>query len=191
MLPVVAVKALRSAPSMLETSLVAIKRACTARKVPTGESVKLPQNVFVKITQSLGGCYTVLYKSNMYRIDTVDADALGFEPLTLEYTPNADNSINKQDVLDTLATIYDPEIPVNIVDLGLIYNLDIAANNTIRINMTLTAPGCGMGPVLIADMEYRLGKIPNVSQVEVELVFDPPWDRSMMSEEAKLALNMF
>ena len=120
------------------------------------------------------------------------ADALGFERQELNFPPASDDNIVEQQVWDALETIYDPEIPVNLVDLGLIYQVEIdQASNCVAIDMTLTAPGCGMGPVLVGDVEYRVGKVPNVASVQVELVFDPPWSRERMSEEAQLETGMF
>ncbi len=143
------------------------------------------------LTQALGGTYTVVLNGNMARIDGADADALGFTPEVLEFPESAQGGIDPDQVETALASVFDPEIPVNIVDLGLIYDRDIGDDGVVTILMTLTAPGCGMGPVLIDDVKDRLAKVPNVKRVEVELVFDPPWSREMMSEEAQLELGLY
>src|SRR4029453_18646240 len=160
---------------------------------PTGTPVMVPGGTFVTLTQSLGGTYTIVFNGNMARIDGADADALGFEIELPEYEPNADGSINLAQVHDTLRTIYDPEIAVNIVDLGLVYDCAVDPANAHRINirMTLTAPGCGMGPVLVDEIKLRLMRVPNVADVDVELVFDPPWSRDMMSEGGQVELGLF
>lgn len=172
--------------------MVVTQRDCTARLVPAGNVTQIPEGEFVTITQDLGGNYTVTWRGNMYRIDGTDADAIGRKPQTLNFTPPQDGSIDEQQVWDALETIYDPEIPINLVSLGLIYKVSVdQADHTVQIDMTLTAPGCGMGPVLVGDVEYRVGLVPNVQTVKVELVFDPPWSRDMMSEEAQLEAGLF
>ncbi len=177
----------------MERRLVVVKRDCPARLVPTGTPVMVPGGTFVTLTQTLGGTYTIVYNGNMARIDGADADALGFETERQSYEPNADGSINQDQVHETLKTIYDPEIAVNIVDLGLVYDCRIDSDDPHRVNikMTLTAPGCGMGPVLVDEIKSRLRRLPNVSDVDVDLVFDPPWNRDMMTEEAQLELGLF
>ncbi len=176
----------------MERRIVVTQRDCPARLVPVGTPITIPKDTFVTITQSLGGNYTVTHNGNMARVDGTDADALGFERQELNFPPASDDNIVEQQVWDALETIYDPEIPVNLVDLGLIYQVEIdQASNCVAIDMTLTAPGCGMGPVLVGDVEYRVGKVPNVASVQVELVFDPPWSRERMSEEAQLETGMF
>ena len=174
----------------MERRLLPILRDCPARLVPTGDPITIREGTFVTLTQSLGGTYTVVVNGNMARIDGADADALGFQPQVLSFEPRADGSIDEGQVREALASVYDPEIPVNIVDLGLIYGVDID-DHVVRVTMTLTAPGCGMGPVLVDDVKRRIGQVPNVSRVEVELVFDPPWSRDMMTEEAQLELGVF
>ena len=175
-----------------ERTLVTTTRDCPGRLVPVGDPITIPAHTFVTLTQSLGGNYTVVYNGNMVRIDGTDADALGFEPTRLEFTPPADDRIDEQQVWQALHTVYDPEIPVDLVNLGLIYAVEVdQQSGSVRIRMTLTAPGCGMGPVLVGDVKYRVAQVPNVRDVEVELVFDPPWSREMMSEEAQLETGMF
>jgi len=180
---------------MMERKIIAVNRNCPARLVPTGIGITIPKDSFVTMTQELGNAYTVIINGNMARIDGTDADAIGRKPRYLEYA-DADPSgrVNMEDVLKTLKTIYDPEIPVNIIDLGLIYECrsEVHADGTvIVVKMTLTAPGCGMGPVIADDIRQRLERVPNVARVEVKMVFDPPWNRSMMSEEAQLELGLF
>lgn len=181
--------------AQLEQRMVAAVQDCPARLVPSGEPITIPKNTFVTITQARGGTYTVSYKGNLARVDGTDAEALGLEPEEIHY-PNAEaGEIKESYIWDTLRTIYDPEIPVSIVDLGLIYGVDIEKDDNghakVKVEMTLTAPACGMGQVLANDVQYRLKKVPNVDEVEVKLVFDPPWSREMISEEAQLELGMF
>ena len=172
--------------------MVSTTREVKARRVPTGEPKVIPKGEFVNITQDLGGNYTVAFQGNMLRIDGTDADAIGRKPEKLDFPVPDDGKISEQQVWDALETIYDPEIPINLVSLGLIYKVDIDQDtHTITIDMTLTAPGCGMGPVLVGDVEYRVSLVPHVKNVKVDLVFDPPWSRDMMSEEAQLEAGVF
>jgi probable FeS assembly SUF system protein SufT len=159
--------------------------------VPTGDPVRIPKGAFVTLTQNLGGTYTVIVNGNMARVDGADGDALGFEPHVLSFEPPPDGRVDPRQVRTALESVYDPEIPVNIVDLGLIYDCRVDEDGVVHIDMTLTAPGCGMGPVLVQDVKRRIGQVPHVRDVEVELVFDPPWSRDMMSEEAQLELGLF
>ena len=176
----------------MQQSMVVTQRDCPARRVPSGESAIIPKGQFVTINQDLGGNYTVTFQGNMLRIDGTDADAIGQEPEVLEFADDGSGQINKDQVWEALDSIFDPEIPISLVSLGLIYSVDIdQATGTVAISMTLTAPGCGMGPVLVSDVEYRTAKVPNVNTVKVELVFDPPWSREMMSEEAQLEAGLF
>ncbi len=179
--------------AQVEQRMVAAITDCPARLVPSGDPITIPKNTFVTITQARGGNYTVTYKGNLARVDGTDAAALGLEPEEIHYPEDGD--VKESYVWDLLNTVYDPEIPVSIVELGLIYGVDIEKNDqghaTINVRMTLTAPACGMGQVLANDVSYRLGKIPNVDEVNVQLVFDPPWSRDMISEEAQLELGMF
>lgn len=175
----------------MERRIVTVRRDCTARLVPTGDPVTLPEGAFVTLTQSLGGTYTVIINGNMARVDGADADALGFEPEVLEFEPRPDGKVDREQVRQALASVYDPEIPVNIVDLGLVYGWDCDDHGRVNISMTLTAPGCGMGPVLVEEVKTRVSRVPNVSAVNVDLVFDPPWSRDMMTEEAQLELGLY
>jgi len=177
---------------LAEQRVVSTVRDCPSRRVPTGDPVTIPANTFITITQSLGGNYTVVYRGNMLRVDGTDADALGLEKQELHFEDRGDGRIHEDQVWQALETVYDPEIPVNLRSLGLIYGLSIDQDSkAVAIDMTLTAPGCGMGPVLMGDVEYRVAQVPNVEKVVVKLVFDPPWSREMMSEEAQLETGMF
>ncbi|RUO25459.1 putative Fe-S cluster assembly protein SufT [Aliidiomarina minuta] len=173
-------------------NMVSTTRECKARRVPTGETKIIPKGEFVTITQDLGGNYTVTWQGNMLRIDGTDADALGRKAQTLDFAEADNDEINQDQVWQALESVFDPEIPINLVSLGLIYDVDIdQAKKQVNIKMTLTAPACGMGPVLVGDVEYRVAMVPNVEKVDVELVFDPPWSRDMMSEEAQLEAGLF
>jgi probable FeS assembly SUF system protein SufT len=176
----------------MERRMVVARADCPARRVPDGTPLTIPKDTFVTITQALGGNYTVTYHGQMVRVDGTDAANLGLEPELLSFPEPSDDLIHEEQVWEALKTVYDPEIPVNLVDLGLIYEVRIDQNaRLVDIRMTLTAPACGMGPVLVGDVEYRVRLVPNVDKVKVELVFDPPWSREMMSEEAQLETGMF
>jgi len=173
-----------------------VLRDCDALLIPMGTSVTIPEGSQVMITQALGSSYTVNINGNLARIESSNADALGLEaePQEAEKSKVAAGPVDEDAVWAALEQCYDPEIPVNIVDLGLIYHCDIKPlnpGNRVDVVMTLTAAGCGMGPIIVEDARARLLDVDNVTEVEVELVFDPPWDRSMMSDEAKLQLGMF
>ncbi len=176
----------------MERRIVVTQRDCPARLVPVGTPITIPKDTFVTITQALGGSYTVTVNGNMARVDGTDADALGMQALELRFAEHPGGGIAEDQVYQALESVFDPEIPVNIVHLGLVYSVSIdQASATVNIRMTLTAPGCGMGPVLVGDVEYRVAKVPHVKQVVVDLVFDPPWSREMMSDEARLETGMF
>jgi probable FeS assembly SUF system protein SufT len=178
---------------MQNQDIIVLRRDCEARMIPSGTRMLLPAGEEVMITQALGDSYTVNFHGNLWRIDGHDADALGKEIKTAAtLDPNASL---EEHIWAQMKTCYDPEIPVNIVDLGLIYECHlekITAENQYRVNikMTLTAPGCGMGPVLANDVKQKVLALPGVAEVNVEIVFDPPWDHSKMSEAAKLQLGM-
>lgn len=175
----------------MERRIVTVRRDCPARLVPTGDPITVPEGSFVTLTQSLGGTYTIIINGNMARVDGSDADALGFEREVLQFDPRPAGTVDRSQIKEALASVYDPEIPVNIVDLGLVYGWECNDVGAVQITMTLTAPGCGMGPVLVEEVQSRVSRVPNVSSVEVELVFDPPWSRDMMTEEAQLELGLF
>ena len=167
---------------------IRLLRDVDAYVIPSGDEVKLLAGNLVKITQSLGGNYTVLMNGNLVQIREENADALGFEIIKKD-NQNHQGTLEQQ-IWDQLKTCYDPEIPVNIVELGLIYDLDIQENNDVSIKMTLTAPGCGMGPVLTEEVDRKVSGLNESNNVKVELVWEPQWNRDMMSEEAQLELGM-
>ncbi|WP_108125157.1 putative Fe-S cluster assembly protein SufT [Saccharospirillum mangrovi] len=175
---------------MTERRMVVTQRDVPARLVPVGTPITIPADSFITLTQSLGGNYTVIHNGNMARIDGLDADAIGMTPQVLEFAASVDGQPDEAHLWQALATVYDPEIPVNIVDLGLVYGVRIDGH-TAHIEMTLTAPGCGMGPVLVDDVKYRVARVPGIDSVAVELVFDPPWNRERMSEAARLETGLF
>jgi len=171
---------------------VVVSRDVVARLVPAGTMVDIPEGTQVQIVQSLGGSFTINVQGNLLRVDAIDADALGKESQHFDFEPAADGNIKEQDVWEVLKTCFDPEIPVNIVDLGLVYECKIDQDNGgVEIVMTLTAPGCGMGDVLAQDVDQKVRLVPNVKDVHVELTFDPPWSREMLSDSAKISLGLF
>ena len=176
-----------------------LTRDVEASVVPIGTKVTLQKGETAHITQSLGGSYTVIVNGNMFRIAENDADALGLEarpkatPAAAPSGPLTQEELEKK-VWESLKTCYDPEIPVNIVDLGLIYDCHLtpigADNFKADVKMTLTAPGCGMGPVLAQDVQNKLISLEPIDEANVELVWDPPWNQGMMTEAAKLHLGL-
>lgn len=174
---------------------IVLERDCDAFLIPSGTKVSLPKDTQVTITQALGSSFTINVYGNLVRVDGKDADALGKEPPAIDAIAGpSDGTVDLDMVWDQLKTCYDPEIPVNIVDLGLIYDCEVLKGehdeNKVHVKMTLTAPGCGMGPIIAQDAEQKVRSVPNVDDVHIELVFDPPWDQSRMSEAAKLQLGM-
>ena len=173
---------------------IRLLRDVTANMVPSGDKVTLAEGDLVQITQSLGGNHTVIINGNMAQISSENADALGIE-FEEDLHLSIDSSFSEQLVWDQLKTCYDPEIPVNIVELGLIYDLSIKneedGEKNITIMMTLTAPGCGMGPVIADEVERKVSALNSVKCVKVELVWEPQWNQGMMSEAAQLELGMF
>lgn len=170
---------------------------CPATAIPAGTPAVLPKGTEVAVMQTLGGNVTVRAAGGLYRIDRDHAGAIpGFTPE--EEAPaqarGSDDSFREEDVWAALRTCFDPEIPVNIVDLGLVYDLAVerteAGSHRVAVKMTLTAPGCGMGDVLVQDVREKIAAIPTVRTVTVELTFDPPWSQSMMSEAARLQTGM-
>lgn len=181
---------------MAEREVVVTKRDVDARIVPAGTEISIAKDTFVTITQSLGGTFTVSVNGNLARIEGRDADALGKTVEFEEVEAPADGSVSDEQVWAALRQVYDPEIPVNIVELGLIYNVAVKPSETTAgkydafIQMTLTAPGCGMGPVIVDDVHRYVERVPNLGRVDVDLVFDPPWNNEMLSDEAKLELGL-
>ena len=173
---------------------IRLLRDVEANMVPSGDKVTLAEGNLVQITQSLGGNHTVIINGNMAQISSDNADALGLE-VEEDLRRSTDSNFSEQLVWDQLKTCYDPEIPVNIVELGLIYDLSIKneedGEKNITIMMTLTAPGCGMGPVIADEVERKVSALNSVKSVKVELVWEPQWNQGMMSEAAQLELGMF
>lgn len=172
------------------------ERDCEVVMIPSGDEVTIPVGTVGYITQSLGGSFTVFVDGNLFRVAGIDADAIGKEPVMLPSLPeNATEDDVEKLLWDQLKTCYDPEIPVNIVDLGLVYQCqmdrDEKGDHVVFVQMTLTAAGCGMGDILVDDVRSKLELVPTVSRVDVELTFDPPWNQSMMSEVARLETGMF
>lgn len=179
-------------PQSAQGREVVFERECPAKLVPSGDDMLIPKGAEAAVTQALGASYTLLYHGNLIRIDGKDADAIGLTSTALEFEARADGQIDEDQVWQALSMVYDPEIPVNIVSLGLVYTMDIdQARGHVTVEMTLTAPGCGMGDVLVDDVKRRLAEVPGVNSSTVTLVFDPPWTRDMMSEEAQLETGMF
>ncbi len=186
---------------MHREQFIELKRSCEAIEIPYGTTVTLQQGAEVAIAQELGGSYTVRTPQGfLFRINGSDADALGLEvPAAAEPAPTGDAdtvACSEERIWEVLKTCYDPEIPVNIVDLGLIYGFECTPLNgsekgcRVVVRMTLTAPGCGMGQVLKDDIEHKLSSLPNITEAQVDIVLDPPWDPGRLSEAARLQLGL-
>jgi probable FeS assembly SUF system protein SufT len=172
------------------------ERDCDVVMIPSGDRVTMPAGTVGYITQALGGSFTVFVDGNLFRVAGVDADAIGKEPVLPPSLPDDATEDDVENLLwEQMKTVYDPEIPVNIVDLGLIYRCDMkkdeAGRRVVEVAMTLTAPGCGMGDILVDDVRSKLELVPTIDRVSVELTFDPPWNHNMMSEVARLETGMF
>ena len=178
---------------MNNSEFIDVLRECDGYLIPSGDKIKLKEGTKVKITQSLGGDFTLYVNGNLVKINGVDADAIG-QKIQENKNKNDIKKYDEKHIWDILKTCYDPEIPVNIVDLGLIYDLKSSKNKSdkynINIKMTLTAPGCGMGPVIAQDVESKILSLNFVEDVLVEVVWEPLWNQNMMSDEAKLKLGM-
>ena len=175
---------------------VTLARDVEATIIPAGERVTLQKGGTARITQNLGGSYTVVVNGNMFRIEGKDADALGLQvaaPPALAAAPISQEGL-ETGIWNQLRSCYDPEIPVNIVDLWLIYDCHLtpcpAGGYRVNVKMTLTAPGCGMGPMIAQDVQNKVLSLEGVEDVAVELVWDPPWNQAMMTEAAKLQLGL-
>ncbi len=185
---------------MSSATSVELVRDCDAIQIPVGNTVTLPAGTAVDIAQTLGGNYTVHAMGGLFRIDGRNADALGFEATDASQTaptviaPTESGKVDEQALWNVLRTVYDPEIPVNIVDLGLIYDLttEPAQNGQLKVSvkMTLTAPGCGMGTAIAGDAQQKLLDLPGVDEASVELVWDPPWHQSMITEQGRRVLGL-
>jgi probable FeS assembly SUF system protein SufT len=172
-----------------------IQREVDAVMVPSGHAIKLQPGLAGFISQALGGSFTLYIEGNLYRLAGADADAIGKEPVLVpQLPPDSTDEDVRALAWQQMKTCYDPEIPVNIVDLGLIYECNVSPNDdgsrSVDVKMTLTAPGCGMGEVLVQDVKEKVEQIPTVREAKVELVFDPPWGREMMSPAAQLQTGM-
>lgn len=166
---------------------ISLSRDVKAIIIPAGEQLTLREGTSGFITQALGGSFTVYVEGNLFRISGTDADALGKDPVPPPSVPdNATDADIEAVIWEQLKTCYDPEIPVDIVNLGLVYRCDVASlgngQRSVSVDMTLTAPGCGMGEVLVEDAREKIAVIPTISDVSVELVFDPPWNVGMMTD---------
>lgn len=174
---------------------IELKRDCAAIQIPAGTAGTLAAGTPVHLTQTLGGTYTVQAPAGLFRIAASDADALGLEIPAPATAPDTTATIvNEQLVWDTLRTCFDPEIPVNIVDLGLVYDMKLTpqpgGGSQVEVKMTLTAPGCGMGPAIAGDAQVKLLNLAGVDDAQVEVVWDPPWHHSMITPAGKKVLGL-
>lgn len=179
---------------MSEHNEIVLSRDTEAIQIPAGLKTTIPANTKVIITQNLGGSYTIACDYGLFRINEADADALGLQPkASSEKAEHPVGEVAEEAVWDQLRTVYDPEIPVNIVDLGLVYDCQVtnASGEThVDVKMTLTAPGCGMGPAIAQDARLKILAISGVDDANVELVWDPPWSQEMISEAGKMKLGL-
>lgn len=177
---------------------IALAREVTAIQIPSGDSITLPAGTPVVITQTLGGTYTIATSAGLARLSTEDADALGVDLDAVKEKAEVDENMAKapleEQIWHQMKQVYDPEIPVDIVNLGLVYDCAIDESKPdavqVHVKMTLTAPGCGMGPVIAADAQARIMTLEKVEQAEVEVVWEPAWNQEMISEEGKMKLGM-
>jgi probable FeS assembly SUF system protein SufT len=171
-----------------------LTRDCAAVQIPAGSTVSLPAGTAVDITQTLGGSFTIQAEGGLYRIAAADSDALGVEPNGAESAGRASEVVTEAQVWDVLRTCYDPEIPVNIVDLGLVYGMKLedaaSGGRRVAVRMTLTASGCGMGGVIAGDAQQKLMMLPGVEEAAVDIVWDPPWHHSMITDNGKKILGL-
>ena len=179
-----------------DTEIVKLNREVIGILVPEGQKVRIPAGTECGITQALGGSFTIYIEGRLFRLNGEDADALGKpRPSRITLPQGASEADVEEIVWQQLKTCYDPEIPIDIVELGLVYECELETigqeSRRARVRMTLTAPGCGMGDVLVADVRHKLEQIPTIDETDVELVFDPPWNQSMMSEAARLQTGMY
>lgn len=186
-----------SPPHTIIHEEVSLTREVDAIQIPSGDTITLPTGTPVVITQTLGGTYTVATSAGLARISSSDADALGVDPdqkqeKQAEADRLADATLEEQ-VWHQMKQVFDPEIPVDIVNLGLVYDCSLSevdSGTDVDVKMTLTAPGCGMGPVIAADAQARIMSLSEINDARVELVWDPPWNQDMISEEGKMKLGM-
>ena len=175
---------------------VSLTRDVIATLIPHGEEFTLGRGEKVTITHRLGGNFTVMTLQGMYRIGAKDADALGEDqtPSNLNLDSSNSDPADEDQIRESLKSVFDPEIPVNVVDLGLIYRVEIKDSEEngrmAFIDLTLTAPGCGMGPVIADDVKGKVLELPGIDDAEVEIVWDPPWTQDLISEEGKMELGL-
>lgn len=180
---------------MANNEPVTFTRDCEAVLIPAGDTVEIPVGTHGNVTQALGGSFTVYIAGNLIRIAGDNADAIGQDaPEPLKLPDGATGDDVEALVWEQMHTVFDPEIPINLVDLGLIYRCDFdhsdPDNRVIDIDMTLTAPGCGMGDILLDDVKNKVRMVPTIARVDIEMVFEPPWSMEMMSDAAKLQVGM-
>jgi probable FeS assembly SUF system protein SufT len=184
---------------MQTPTITELTRDCVAVQIPLGASVTLPKGTSFDITQTLGGSYTIRTMDGLFRVGSQDMDALGLTPTTGATDPTASRAaaggtVTDQQIWDTLRTCYDPEIPVNIVDLGLVYEMDVRplpnGQKRVDVKMTLTAPGCGMGGVIAGDAQQKLLMLDGIEEAIVEIVWDPPWHQSRITAEGRRVLGL-
>ena len=178
-----------------ENEAFVLSRNTAAVMVPSGDAIELKTGLSGFITQALGGSFTLYIEGNLYRLAGENADVIGKQVLKPpELPPGATEEDVRQLAWQQMRSCYDPEIPINIVELGLVYECEVRpredGERIVAVKMTLTAPGCGMGDVLVQDVKEKIEIIPTVALADVELVFDPPWNQSMMSEAARLQTGM-
>lgn len=173
-----------------------LSREVEASQIPSGDRLSLPPGTRVHITQTLGGSFTVMTDTGLVRIASEYADALGEKAAAVYFEPSTapDGAPDPEAIWAQLRTVYDPEIPVNIVDLGLVYSMEVEkkedGSHKVVVAMTLTAPGCGMGPVIAEDAKGKILLVPGVADADVRISWDPPWTQDMISEEGKMKLGM-
>jgi probable FeS assembly SUF system protein SufT len=181
---------------MHNVTSVELSRDCDAVQIPVGNTIILPKGTSVDITQTLGGTYTVHAQGGLYRISSKDADALGLttETPVAKAEVTSSEPVEEKDIWEVLKTCYDPEIPVNIVDLGLVYDMFIepipTGGSKIFVKMTLTAPGCGMGATIAGDAQQKIMDLPGVADASVDIVWDPPWHQSMITPNGRRILGL-
>lgn len=174
-----------------DKKIVTTTRDCQGVTVPAGIDVTIPVGQFITLTQTTPNKATVIYNGDMVQLQGEELTAIGLEPVLIEFSVADDGSISKENVETALDTVYDPEMPVSILQLGLVYGVDIDQDSkTVHITMTLTSPTCPMGDEILRDIKASVAQVPNVETVEVKIVFQPPWSKEMMSEEAQLEAGM-
>ena len=181
---------------MYETTEFTLSRDCEAIQIPSGQKTTIPAGTQGVVTQSLGGSYTIATYQGLARVSEKDLDALGLQKPQAEQpakSARTDGAASEDDVWNQLRQCYDPEIPVNIVDLGLVYDCRLIkkqGGTKVEVKMTLTAPGCGMGPAIAHDAQSKILSIDGVDEADVQLVWDPPWNQNMISEAGRMKLGM-